>query len=57
MSKTFKRFNKSQTSEFQHQYNAELENDFETFGYDVSNIKRTPKNKKTIKFRDNYDFQ
>lgn len=57
MGKTFKRFNKSQTNEYRHQYSEEMENDFETFGYEVSNAKRTPKNKKTIKFRDYYDYQ
>jgi len=50
MGKTFKKFTKSSTDNFR---NFE-EDDFETFGYDVQNAKRTPKNKKVTKFKD-YD--
>lgn len=57
MGKTFKRFNKSQPQEYRYQYNEDLENDYETYGYEVSNAKRTPKNRKTLKFRDYSDYQ
>jgi len=50
MGKTFKKFSKSSNDNFR---NFE-EDDFETFGYEVKNAKRTPKNKKVTKFKD-YD--
>lgn len=50
MGKTFKKFSKSSNDNFR---NFE-EDDFETFGYEVQNARRTPKNKKVAKFKD-YD--
>jgi hypothetical protein len=50
MGKTFKKYSKpSSTENFR-----EEEDNFETFGYDVQNARRTPKNKKVTKFKD-YD--
>ena len=53
MGKTFKRYGKTVNENFR-----EEEDNFETFGYDVQNAKRTPKNKKVTKFKDYdaYDF-
>jgi hypothetical protein len=49
MGKTFKKYSKPSSTE-----NVREEDDFETFGYDVQNARRTPKNKKVTKFKD-YD--
>jgi hypothetical protein len=48
MGKTFKKFNKSFNDGPRDIY----EDDYETFGYEVKNAKRTPKNKKVAKFKD-----
>ena len=47
MGKTFKRYGKPVNENFR-----EEEDNFETFGYEVQNAKRTPKNKKVTKFKD-----
>lgn len=54
MGKTFKKFNKSFTDGPRDIY----EDDYETFGYEVQNAKRTPKTKKVSKFKDfdAYDY-
>jgi len=48
MGKTFKKYSKSQSDSVKDIY----EDDYETFGYEVQNARRTPKNKKVSKFRD-----
>ena len=50
MGKTFKKYNKSQSDNVKDMF----EDDYETFGYEVQNARRTPKNKKVSKFKD-YD--
>lgn len=50
MGKTFKKYGKPVSENFRDFE----EDDFETFGYEVQNAKRTPKNKKVAKFKD-YD--
>jgi len=52
MGKTFKKFGKPSSADSVR--NTYEEEDFETFGYDVQNARRTPKNKKITKFKD-YD--
>jgi len=49
MGKTFKKYGKPVSENFRDE-----QEDFETFGYDVKNAKRIPKNKKVTKFKD-YD--